>query len=107
MALIDITKESLVSVLRNASLISGFESENPSDRLLTVMADSILNYYTPVVPVSPLLLKPSAFAIKDVISNELIWNFTACMTEKECRILRLRYFPTAQYKVVKLYEAAE
>ena len=107
MALIDVTRESLYSVLRNASLISGFEHENPSDKLLGIMADSILNYYTPVVPVSPLLPEPSAFAIKDVISGELVHNFSFCLTERECRTLRLRYFPTAQYKVVKLYEAAE
>lgn len=100
MALIDVTKESLTEAIGN------YLAQN---KVIThqEMADFILNYYTPVAPVPPLFPKPSAFAIKDIISNELIWNFTACMTEKECRVLRLKYFPTAQYKVVKLYEVAE
>ena len=102
MALIDVTKESLAEVLKREKELNLSGIWN-ADKI----ADFILNYYTAVVPVSPLLPKPSAFAIKDVISTELIWNFTACMTEKECRVLRLKYFPTAQYKVVKLYEAAE
>ena len=102
MALIEVTKENLTAVLKREKdlNLSGIWD---ADKI----ADFILNYYTPVVPVSPLLPKPSAFAVKDVISGELIWNFTFCLTEKECRILRLKYFPTAQYKVVKLYEAAE
>ena len=102
MALMDVTKESLKFVIDQV-----LATESWSSLTSEKVAEAVLNYYTPVVPVSPLLLKPSAFAIKDVISNELIWNFTTCMTEKECRILRLKYFPTAQYKVVKLYEAAE
>jgi hypothetical protein len=101
MALIDVTKESLTEIIEIHFKDKSVFASAPE------VADFILNYYTLVVPVSPLLPKPSAFAIKDVISNELIWNFTACMTEKECRALRLKYFPTAQYKVVKLYEAAE
>ena len=107
MALIEVTKESLVSVLENAIRTEGLHQNTLLERDADTVADFILNYYTPVVPVSSLLPKPSAFAIKDVISNELIWNFTTCLTEKECRVLRLKYFPTAQYKVVKLYEAAE
>lgn len=105
MALIDVTKETLMQAICNYDA-SCAGSKDPINSV-SGLADFILNYYTPVVPVSPLLPKPSAFAIKDVISNELIWNFTACMTEKECRVLRLKYFPTAQYKVVKLYEAGE
>jgi hypothetical protein len=101
MALIDVTKESLAEVIeihfKDKSVFA-----SASD-----LADFLLNYYTSVVPVSPLLPKPSAFAVKDIISGELIWNFTFCLTEKECRILRLKYFPTAQYKVVKLYEVVE
>ena len=105
MALIDVTKESLMQVIHNYDeSCSG--SKDPVNSV-SGLADFILDYYTPVVPVSPLLLKPSAFSIKDVISGEFIHNFSFCLSERECRSLRLKYFPTAQYKVVKLYEVAE
>ena len=104
MALISVTKESLVSVLENYEMqfLGHFDTEEVARR-----ADYLLNYCTPVVPVSPLLPKPSAFAIRDVISGGLVHNFSFCLTERECRTMRLKYFPTAQYQVVKLYEVAE
>ena len=102
MALIDVAKESLVEVLkkeRELNLCGVWDADK--------IADFILTYYTPVIQVSPLLSAPSAFAIRDVIAGELVHSFPFRLAEKDCKELQLRYFPTAQYKLVKLYEVVE
>ena len=102
MALIDVTKESLTEVLKREKdlNLSGIWD---ADKL----ADFILNYYTSVVPVSSFFTGSAAFMIKDVISGELVPMFSPFNSEKKCRELKQKFFPTAQYKVVKLYEVVE
>ena len=95
MALIDVTRESLTEVIKNYVALNGIIT--PQE-----LADFILNYYTPVVPVSP-----SAFTLKDVISGDLVPVFSPFNSERKCREMKQKYFPTAQFKVVALYEAAE
>ena len=101
MALIDVTKESLAEVLDNY-----LKSQGQFANAISV-ADFILNYYTPVVPVSPAPSGSVAFLLKDVISGELVPIFSPYNSERKCREMKQKFFPTAQYKVVKLYEAAE
>ncbi len=133
MAIIEVSHASLQTVLHQAIIMEGLTNVVPSASI-NRMVEGILNYYTDLAGRVVLLeqmnkaeelrqvelptitalsatsvsstrpVQPVAYAIKDMMTNRLVYQFLVSPTEKEARRLKSEYFPTTQYRVVALIE---